>query len=902
MSCASQQVDLQLNNSLALTLFILAAGTAAFSPAATLIDDFSQGRDAWFAMSGDWQVRDGTLVQTAIGSHASGIGEPTIVRRARLIRGSIQVRVRPRTPGDVVIHMRHGLEQQASIRFCRNGDVIGFVTGQGATRIGSTAIESGTWTLLEVRCDEQSVSAFADGDRIGSFPADLSRMPGDVGLGLTAGSFDDFRLEGDLEVAVDAQPLDGSPRWKVQFSSWHPVPLQPQESSALHGSLYVYVRNVGDGPMRLADVVLAGQSASLNIEDDWVAYASLLPRLLPPGTLGELQIRVRGMPEQLLDKFLQRQDDRGILVPVTIHGENAAPVTFDAELWGPPCDLQLNVVTFSKDLRTVYSYLQRNRAAASRSGPLTLSRVRLNGADVTHLADLGQPTVKLRTVPLVIRLPQPLARGEAVCVTVETLEGASAGLAQRAFPGRFDVLVRGHFTQHRHDLWEDLVDHGVTHVSNMKDRDGNSTPPVESGLRTFGMAAREPVMLAGFRQRDQSAPHLQLTDYVWIDEVDKGNVQPVERVLRSLREVENYYAALGRPHQRYLFNCVRPFRGSAYNGHMTYPDVVMHARGYLMCPLPLHPSFGRRETMPPMEYRVSRKPLLPHHRDAEIHIPYDPETKTCRELHPGFQRILSPAEQRWLYYGDLIQGMKSIAHWGYWGHFERSGFYFLNEPSLRIGLGGLDENRLYDWEDVDDNGNPATYVVPTNIVHMLRDTWDEIGRLNVEMQAVGPLVAQSDVTDYAQLTQVEPATGRFGLPAAATAALVRGLDTIVIPVVNHHLTVPRGPHPESGPLSRQGTPIDFPPVRAQVELTLPPWLEPRHIVRVTHRGVEPCPAQSEGDRLTFELPRLEVSDLLVVTSSDQVLSDIRRSLQASTQRMRAAERKSQTLKLKLGPG
>lgn len=902
MSSASPRIRLQLDHSLALTLFVLVVGTTVISPAATLTDDFSQGRDAWFAMSGDWQVQDGTLVQTATGSHTSGIGEPTVVRLVRLIRGSIQVRVRLRSAGDVVVYLRHGLEQQAYVRFRRNGDVIGFVSGQGSTRIGRVAIKSGIWTLLEVHYDEQGLSAFVDGDRIGACPADLSQMTGDVGLGLTAGAFDDFRLEGDLEVAAAAEPLDGAPRLQVQFSNWHPVPLQPQESAALHGSLYVYVRNVGDGPARLSDVVVAGQSASLNIEDDWVAYAALSPRLLPPGAVGELQIRVRGMPEKLFDKFLQQRDSNGILVPVTIQCENAAPITCDAKLWGPLCELQLNVVTFSKDLRTVYSYLQQNQAEARSARPLTVSRVRLNGADVTHLTDLGQPKVELQTVPLVIRLPQPLARGEAVCVTVETLEGASAGLAQRAFPGRFDVLVRGHFTQHRHDLWEDLVDHGVTHVSNMKDRNGSSTPPAESGLRTFGMAAREPVMLAGFRQRDQSAGHLQLTDYVWIDEVDKGNVQPVERVLRALREVERYYAAMGRPHQRYLFNCVRPFRGSAYNGHMTYPDVVMHARGYLMCPLPLHPTFGRRETMPRLEYRVSRKPMLPHHRDAEIHIPYDPETKTCRELDPGFQRIISPAEQRWMHYGNLIQGMKSIAHWGYWGHFERSGFYFLDQPSLRIGLGGLDENRLYDWEDLDDNGNPATYVVPTNIVHMLRDTWDEIGRLNVEMHAVGHLVAQSDVTDFARVTQVEPATGMFGLPAAATAALVRGLDTIVIPVVNHHLTVPRGPHPESGPLSRQGTPIEYPPVRVQVELTLPPWLESRHIVRVTHRGIEPCTAQIAGDRLTFELPRLEVSDLIVVTSSDQVLSDIRGSLHSASQRMRAAERKSRELRVKLGEG
>jgi len=255
-----------------------------------------------------------------------------------------------------------------------------------------------------------------------------------------------------------------------------------------------------------------------------------------------------------------------------------------------------------------------------------------------------------------------------------------------------------------------------------------------------------------------------------------------------------------------------------------------------------------------------------------------------------------------MYYGNLIQGMKSIAHWGYWAHFERSGFYSINEPTLRIGLGGLDENRAYDWEDHDSNGNPVTYFIPNHIVNMLRDTWDEIGRLNLEMQAVGESIAQSDVTGYAQVTKVEPPRGIFDLPAASTAALIHGLDTIVIPVVNHNLEIVQGPHPEFGPLSNSDVvPLRYDPVDVRVELTVPPWLRGRvkHVFRIDYQTIEPLQPQQIGNQMVFEHSQLAVSDLIVVTASDEVLQHARQTLAQHAPRIQSFEAKTRTLKKKL---
>ena len=349
----------------------------------------------------------------------------------------------------------------------------------------------------------------------------------------------------------------------------------------------MYISNQGKGPAKLENVTIAGQSADLGIVDDWLAYAVLSPPIVPPGETGELHIRVRGVPLTLLDRFLETQQNEQQLlkVPVTIRCTHADPVTHLASLWGPITSLQLNVITFSRDLRRVYTYVQNNsfqddnRPQHPNGRPLTISRVTLNGQDVTGTTQFGSRKVTDGIVPLVISLNQPLQQGQHAVITVETNEGVKAGLSQRAFPGRFDVLVRGHSHQHREDVWEDLTDHGVTHVSNMRDRNDSRVPPKSSGLRTFDMAPREPHMLASFLNRDRSGPGYDLTDWIWIDEVDKGNVQPIENMLRAFREVERYYLAEGRPHTRYLFNCVRPFRGSRYHAiwHIRIPSCTLEA-------------------------------------------------------------------------------------------------------------------------------------------------------------------------------------------------------------------------------------------------------------------------------------------------------------------------------------
>ena len=115
--------------------------------------------------------------------------------------------------------------------------------------------------------------------------------------------------------------------------------------------------------------------------------------------------------------------------------------------------------------------------------------------------------------------------------------------------------------------------------------------------------------------------------------------------------------------------------------------------------------------------------------------------------------------------------------------------------------------------------DPHGYRVPTEMADELRQVWDEIGRINVELRALGPLVAVSDVSGLARVLSCDPELSPSGEPAAEAAALVSGLDAIVLIVLNHSIETNWRGDADRGIES-------YDPVDVTVELRVPPWFEP----------------------------------------------------------------------------
>ena len=209
-----------------------------------------------------------------------------------------------------------------------------------------------------------------------------------------------------------------------------------------------------------------------------------------------------------------------------------------------------------------------------------------------------------------------------------------------------------------------------------------------------------------------------------------------------------------------------------------------------------------------------------------------------------------------MHFGTLMLGAKSIAHWGYWAE-PAPGFYSVKEPMIRLGLGGAAGNRI------------GPYVLPDRVAAMLKDTWDEIGRVNAELRTIGPLVARSDVSLIARLTRVEPATDRNGNPAVEASALVSGLDTVIVLVLNRNIDTTEAAPPHRSTL-RNPNPPTYPPAKVSVEVKVPDWLDPQHVFSVDHEAIEELSPARAGNTLRLAVPRLEVSNIFVITSSDVV--------------------------------
>ena len=204
-------------------------------------------------------------------------------------------------------------------------------------------------------------------------------------------------------------------------------------------------------------------------------------------------------------------------------------------------------------------------------------------------------------------------------------------------------------------------------------------------------------------------------------------------------------------------------------------------------------------------------------------------------------------------YGCLIQGAKGIMHWNYGSELLRPPNWFSEDQwVIRASLGGVLDHK------------PHGYEIPKDVVDDLRAVWDEIGRINVELRAVGPLVAVSDVSNLAQVVTVIPELSPQGQPAAEAAALACGLDSVVLIVLNHNLMT----HWKAD--SDQGIEA-YDPVDATVELTLPPWLAPKHTFRVGHDGVRRLVPKRVTDRLVFRFEQLDVSEVVVITERDGLM-------------------------------
>lgn len=828
----------------------------------TWVADFDAGAEGWATVGGSsrWRAQGGRYV-----FDEPGWGRHMTVAPVLMADGAIVVRATPLAESaahgwasfGVVVKYADSAHFVA-VRFGAYDGVSVYAIGGGErqiTSIGALEAEIGRTYEARLEVEGDQLRVFLDGEQLKPIAIGWAGESGRVGLYTeTPMACEHFQVEGAMTPSTTtAEQIEGTPRTSVEFSTFQPDPLTPGEAIPVRGQLHIYLRNDGDGPAVLDDVSVDGRACDELMEAGLLEWLDQHPHAILPGEVGRVTLRTTGVPTERALALMQERAPWE--AQVELRHLKAEPATCRAEL-GPDSEpLRINMLTFSDDLRTVTAYLQ---ATGGPEGGFTLEAISVNGRDLTERARFASRRVGAEVVPVRVTLDEPLTGGRHATVTVRTAEGLSCGHCLRAFPSDFPLQVCL-FEQVRADSIEDIANHCFTDVA---PRAPEFVPQMqEHGLRMFSFGGGLPAIMRWWR------PEYPPVTAFWLDERDE---HPVVDTIRVLDEAHAFYRPEGRYIPRQMINLVGPWSGTGM-AFMDIMDVVCHAYG--MAGAANGRDFPLLETLPWRELRAGRRPWWPYFRSAEIAVAVDPEAR--RVLEPSAQtgRVIEPQQERMMTFGCLQLGAKGICHWAYGVQGGDRPVYYLDVPGLRLSMGAIP------WPT---SRTVRGYEVPEEICRALKDTWDEIGRINAELQTIGPWVADSDPSPIARVARSEPAESVTGGPAAQASALVSGLDTVILVALNLNLDADWTGREAEGIRS-------YEPVNATVELRLPEWIEPREVFSVSWRGIESVEPTRDGDALLFDLPGLAIERVIVVTADPQVRAQMQQRLTAMQERLRAME-------------
>jgi len=723
--------------------------------------------------------------------------------------------------------------------------------------IGSLTAETGREYEARVEVEGDQLRTFLDGEELKAMTIGMAGEPGRVGLYTeTPTAFDDFRVEGVVPAPEGkGEKIVGTPQPQLQFAAFQPDALQPGEALPVRGQLHLYIRNEGDGAAVLEQVTYDGEDADKLIAAGQLAWVHQHPYRIEPGEAGRVSLRLQGISEEQATT-LMADPATNWQIPITLRHLQGQPLECEATVSGAGEPLQINMLTFGPELKTIHAYLQANWPEGAE---YHLTSVHVNGRDMTATTEFAARTADTAVVPLKISLEEPLTWGRYVTVTVGTEEGPSCGHCLRAFPTEFPLQVYL-FQQVREDSVQDIYEHGFTCIGARGEE--TLAEMKELGLEALVFGGT----LAGVMRWD--SPELPRLVASWLDEKDE---HPVEETIIALDESHAFYRAEGKFIPPQMINLCNPWNGQGMN-FMDILDVVCHAYG--MAGAANGRDFPLMSSLPWRELRAGRRPFWPYFRAAEVAMAANPETMELTGLAPATQRVIEPEQERMMTYGCLQLGAKGICHWAYGVQNGTKPVYYLEGPGLRLSMGAI---------PYPTSRTVLGYEVPEEICQALKATWDEIGRINAELRTIGPWVANSDVSPLiAQVTRSQPAEAVKGGPAAQAAALVSGLDTIILIALNLNIDTEWSGKVADGFKS-------YEPVDATVRLDLPPWIEPAEVFTVDYRGIETCEATREGNALVFDLPGLEIQRIIVVTRDPAVRQQMEAALTEMQERLRAME-------------
>jgi len=822
-------------------------------------DDFTGDRLlGWFPWSPrtcEKVVKDGLLIDTSRSNRGWGprrmwagvlFGDGTLTMRGKAI-------VDPADPfrpniGATVKHFAEDRYLRVLVGLHNDVRMIWRNGGQEKAAVfGNFTVELNKWYDMKISVRGSELTLTVGGKRFETAGAPFAGKAGHPGFYAETPFAYDFIEVDPVRYAPGATlpSFEGLPMPEPMFAAWRPDAPTKGHVFTDTGSLFAYYRNRGDGPIEIETAALLDSQG----REVGQVYARQHPFRVGPGGSGQFEIRIRRLPNDLFEKLFARPKSRARLTMV-LTPRKAAPIRIPVTVTRHGEDLQINFISFGPDLKTVYVYVQSNRRIAGGAGrTYRLQAVTLNGKDVTKQTTFGAREAADNVVPLVIRLDEPLRPRSFAVVTVATSDGLQCGHALRAFAGEFPISATLLGRQVRRDAPDDLYNHCFTALGTCGVPRGQRKVFYKRvGELGMGLVPFAHVPNKASAMEEKRLPRIV---GIWTDEIPKrpraAGIRPEDGAAWFYRywyEPAEFLARMtGRPMPFQFYTPMAAFHwprweylGQADGISQETCEGMKDWEGWL-------DRAGR------LEFRRSRRPFWPYFRRMEVRLHIDRAAGKTKDFTEDCRRPISPAEERFYTYAALINGAKGIIHWPYASYIHNRGW-------LRLGMGAALAPRAMGVD------------VPESVHAPIRKVWDEMGKINAELQTVGPLVARSDVGYRARVLR---AGGR-----AEAVALVSGLDALVLVVLNHNYV--RKGYGTTEPSTWTTTDIS-------ARVALPSWIEPKHVFEVRHDGLKRLSPAARGGALRLDFKGVEVGRLVVIAGSDDVLAGCRKRLAEMRKRL-----------------
>ena len=630
---------------------------------------------------------------------------------------------------------------------------------------------------------------------------------------------------------------------------WDGWPLQDEKGDRvrhgrtdmpLGGYLQVYIRNDGDRPIAITDILLEGVSVARAIapEDPAKARAgdnyvsslqfSKLPRNeieqliaagspvwwkadppgVPPGGMGEVTVRLRRQPktEMLQVRIVA---DKG-----TLDGRVGTKTRLP---W-------VESISFSPSLDHAILYARH----PSGKG-IAPKKILADGQDVTGRATIVADEA-IDLVPIVVALTKPVHEAQYHCFQAVYEDGTSALAGIRVWEPEFrygmwggprpeespEKTTRSHLARMRLHNVNTLMWTLGDHVLEFSNTDAGRALLKEQGIRLMHH-------VAGFLK---DPLYLFLTDEP--DSADFGAkaINPPQERLGSLAQSLVEKGRRWRtesPETLQLLNTDGTFQPEEYYTYAQLADVACFDRYYndeLQAAFERHPADLGAMTKPTTVYaagEVVRSACAP----KPMHV-----ILTAAVCNPGDHPFRAPTrrEKRVEVYYALAAGAKGLSYWWYSPYGDCP------------GVGG------------DYPGMP--------------DLLNEIGILGAEVRTAGPVLSRACPANLSV----------HGPRSLWTRALAASNDTIVLIVVNDNIA-----------FDRRGA-VTIPVEKARIEVVPPAWLEATSTFEIGSNGTQDVSWKKTGNRIALDLGTVELTRLIILTSD----AGLRRQIQTLYQERFAA--------------